>query len=371
MHKESCTKHEAIEKAKTLITLGHTSNTKTMMQTITPPITSPEVNNTDYQSRIVVLSKLMYEAKESLTRSTKAQEYCKQRGLDSTKLEIGFLEQRYYSSWNEPLKRSAIEAGLLKELPNNSLSPVFRSCIIFPIKNQQGQIISIYGRSITDNKESRHFYLKGKHQGLYPAYPNPSTKTLIIIESIIDTASLQQLQELSQIHSLLALYGTNGLTEEHIQAIKQLTELQEIIFMLNADEAGNKAVEKYSEQLHHLLPETCGERSRAIKISKVALPDGEDVNSLLQGHDAAIVEHILQERKIISSNEKNNISPIPVGIANPELMGFNTSNPERIIYTSQQLAIEIWGGIEYNNLHRLRLSLHIENKATGRSLGTM
>jgi len=183
LHKESCTKHEAINKAKALLGIYPESTTiKNIHKNMT--------ENTENISRIAVLTKLMYEAKESLTRSTKAQEYCKQRGLDWNKIEIVFLADRFYHSWNEQLKQSAIEAGLLKENANNTLSPVFKNCILFATKNKQGQIVGIYGRSITDNKDQKHYYLKGKHQGIYPKYPEPGTKTLIITESIIDSATL-------------------------------------------------------------------------------------------------------------------------------------------------------------------------------------
>jgi DNA primase len=89
------------------------------------------------------------------------------------------------------------------------------------------------------------------------------------------------------------LYGTNGLTEEHLQAIQQLQHLRELILMLNADDAGRAATEKHAATLHQLLPE--------LKISVVHLPDGEDVNSVLQGHeDPAILHHLITERKPFS-----------------------------------------------------------------------
>jgi len=92
---------------------------------------------------------------------------------------------------------------------------------LFATKNKQGQIVGIYGRSITDNKDQKHYYLKGKHQGIYPKYPEPGTKTLIITESIIDSATLLQIPELLTFNfSLLTCFGTNGLTEEHSEAIK-------------------------------------------------------------------------------------------------------------------------------------------------------
>ncbi len=96
--------------------------------------------------------------------------------------------------------------------------------------------MSLYGRSIINNEDSRHFYLQNR-EGLYPYYPKAETIKLIITESIIDAASLLQQSSVTAEYEILSLYGTNGLTEEHQQAIIALQHLQEIIFMLNADDA--------------------------------------------------------------------------------------------------------------------------------------
>src|SRR5699024_6250620 len=39
----------------------------------------------------------------------------------------------------------------------------------------------------------------------------------------------------------------------------------------------------------------------------------------------------------------------------------NTDNPERITYTSGHLVATIWGGIEKENLSRLKINLHIKS----------
>jgi len=66
LHKENCTKHEAINKAKALLGIYPESTTiKNIHKNMT--------ENTENISRIAVLTKLMYEAKESLIRSAKAQ----------------------------------------------------------------------------------------------------------------------------------------------------------------------------------------------------------------------------------------------------------------------------------------------------------
>ena len=72
---------------------------------------------------------------------------------------------------------------------------------------------------------SRDYYTKNRI-GLYPGYPNRGTKKLILTESVIDTASLLNNKEITESYALLSLYGTNGLTAEHIHAIQQIESLE-------------------------------------------------------------------------------------------------------------------------------------------------
>ena len=81
-------------------------------------------------------------------------------------------------------------------------------------------------------------------------------------------------------HGILALYGTNGLTDEHKKAIGDLKELQEIILFMDGDQAGREATKKHSETLHTLKPD--------IKISYVETPDGHDINSLYTSHEKEV-----------------------------------------------------------------------------------
>jgi DNA primase len=84
----------------------------------------------------------------------------------------------------------------------------------------------------------------------------------------------------------LALYGTNGLTDEHLQAILELEHLKEIILFFDGDEAGKKAAQSHFETLHTLKPETT--------ISKVETPEGEDPNSLVISHEPEILNHLIE-----------------------------------------------------------------------------
>lgn len=337
MNMDKSNKHEAIKKAESMIT--------------------GEVSEAVQLSRTAVLTKMFTYFKNGLHNSKPGQEYLESRSLNREKVEIGFNSGQFHHGKrkDQALIESCIKYGLLLDRGhvNNrtgekAYSPFGKSCIVFALRNQQHQVTGLYFRSTIDNKNSRHFYLKDR-QGLYPKYPSRDARHLIITESIIDAATLFQQPEITKRYEVLALYGTNGLTDEHKKAIRDLSELEEIILFLNGDEPGRKATTKHGADLQQLLPQ--------VKLSTVEVPEGEDVNSLAQLHEAEIFQHLIENRKpLFSSNEKE--KPKANG-QQPEAK-LDTSNPERITYTNEWLTATVWGGIEKENLSRLKISLHIK-----------
>ncbi|MCJ7933589.1 MAG: toprim domain-containing protein [Chryseobacterium sp.] len=101
-------------------------------------------------------------------------------------------------------------------------------------------------------------------------------------------------------YSLISCFGTNGLNEEILKAIKELPELEEIIFCFDQDDAGEKAVKKYAEDLRVMSP--------TITLSTVELPN-KDVNETLQFHNEEIFIDLLEKRKFIFSTEEVVESP--------------------------------------------------------------
>ena len=111
--------------------------------------------------------------------------------------------------------KSLVKVGLLTEDASRGNYQIFaKNCIVFALKNSQNQVAGLYFRSTINDKESKHYYLKDR-SGLYPHYPHQNTKGLIITEAIIDAATLLQNAAITQQYSIVAAYGTNGLTEEH------------------------------------------------------------------------------------------------------------------------------------------------------------
>lgn len=233
--------------------------------------------------------------KNAVHSSKPAQEYLRSRALDAGKLEIGYNTGQFHHGTrrDEGLIESCMEVGLLSKhdrpgrTGEDAYRPFAKYCLVFALRNKVNQVSGLYFRSTLNDQEQRHFYLKDR-QGLYPRYPAVDTKRLILTESIIDAATLLQLPAITEQYSVLALYGTNVFTDEHEAAIRELTQLEELIFWLNADEPGAEATKKHAATLQALYP--------GITITQVYMPAGEDVNSLAQGHsDPGIFSSVLEQ----------------------------------------------------------------------------
>lgn len=278
---EKLSKREAILKCVSMINPN----------TINVPVIEIEKEKTTPVVQTDFLEKMFQSFRKGIFNSVPSKDYCKQRNLDLEKLSIGFNGGQFHHGTrrDETLINNCLAVGLL--LDRNIISKtgekaynVFgNKSIVFPLKNCHGQTVSFYFRSTLDKQNAKHFYLKNR-TGLYPNYPNPNTKKLILTESIIDCASLLQIDEIINNYSVLACYGTNGLNEEIQKAILELTELEEIIFAFDNDDAGKEAVKKYAEQF------------APYKISTIELPN-KDINETLQLHEPEIFTELLEKRK--------------------------------------------------------------------------
>lgn len=334
--KENSTKHQAILKAKTII-----NPTYTTMQ-------EPQE-----LSKIAILTKYLQSCKASISCSKPAKDYCEKRNLNYHKLNIGYNGAGLLSKWNDKLKESAKNIGLLK-MYNKKYSSHFRNCIVFALQNRQNQPVSIYGRNIDQKDKKEHVYLPGNHTGLYPCYPKPETERLILTECVIDAATLYQLTSITKQYSILALYGINGFTEEHKQAIKSLKNLKEIILFFDGDGPGTKGAAKIEKEIKGFRQD--------VSISHVETPENEDINSLIDGHEEEILTHLINHRRpstepfiLIEENKE-----LPAITLNNKC--FDTSNPEYIFYENGEIKITIWGKIDTRHVNRLRATLHIQLK---------
>lgn len=366
MYKEGISKHEAIEKCKELINGSAQPS-------------SPAGQLT----KAAILTRQFTYFRNAVHNSKPAQEYLQARALDFTKLEIGYNTGQFHHGTrkDEALIQSCLQVGLLSindrlsRTGDTAYRPFAKYCIVFALRNPQNQVSGLYFRSTLNDQEQRHFYLKDR-EGLYPRYPEQTTTKLILTESIIDAATLLQITVLTEQYSVLALYGTNGLTEEHIKVIQALPHLTEIILWLNADQAGEAATRKHAATLRTLRDMLC--------ITQVAMPDGEDINSLAQTHaDPQIFIDLLngrtdfflstektaeqqQVKLFLSSSakengsvEKNKVDPVP-----QPAPALECGNPYKIRYETETALYTVQGGVPKASDH-LKIMLVIENKQSG------
>ena len=342
--KESCSKHEALLKATALVT-GETSAAALQSPVQRTTDDTPANEPIARVDKVGLLTQVFSYYKTGLPRTKKAVEYVQHRGLDYSKHEIAFNSGSMHADTQyQHLLPAMLQWGLLKPRAGKGYTVWAKDCIWFPLKNGNEAIVSLYGRSITDDEDQRHFYLAGR-EGLYPGYPSPVCKKIILTESIIDAASVLAQRRITTEYEVLALYGTNGLTQEHLKALLALSELQEVILMLNADGPGEAATVKHYHTLKKLSPD--------LSISQVSLPEGEDVNSVLCNHDdAGVLFDLITNRKLLELKETSDKTLTPSALQLPllETGALNTSNPELLIYEEGGLRIEVLGGIKIAGL---------------------
>ncbi len=304
LHKEDCTKREAIEKAKQLAGV----------------IDSPREESLDSTFEIL---------KKNLHKSINAKKYLENRKIYDLKIKAGF------------------NRNTIKEL---------RECVVFPLKDKYGKIVSFYGRSIKNNQNGGHYYTTNR-SGLYPNYPSKETKILILTESIIDVLSIKMHTK----YQVLALYGTNGFNNEHREAIKAINNLEEVILFFDGDEAGIKAAAKYSKEIYRILPE--------IKISMVNTPEDEDANSIVQKGEFDLEDLLNKRSAVYNELEPEKALEKPLKIV--KFGHLDVKNSEYPQYIENNIHITVIGGINLYPVDKLKVTLKLSKIGSYNPLHTI
>ncbi|QJB57682.1 DNA primase [Pseudodesulfovibrio sp. zrk46] len=169
--------------------------------------------------------------------------------------------------------QQGVDAGLLSNNDKGNIYDRFRARLIFPIQNLSGRVIAFGGRIITDgepkylNSSDTPIYKKGDHlYGLNLARSTMTrTKRAILTEGYMDVISLHQFGYTDS----CGVLGT-ALTIEQVKRLAGFCSRIDLIF--DGDGAGRKAALKSSRMI--LL--------QGVACKVVLMPEGEDVDSLLQ-----------------------------------------------------------------------------------------
>jgi DNA primase len=135
----------------------------------------------------------------------------------------------------------------------------FNGCIVVPLFDATGKIISYYGRRI-GRGTVEHLYPEGPHQGLF----NPTAfdqEEVILCEAVIDALTFCA----SGITNVSCIYGSRGWTPEHTAAMKKVRRVR---LAYDADESGDQAAERDVKRL----------RALGIEVYRIKFPYGMDAN---------------------------------------------------------------------------------------------
>ena len=235
---------------------------------------------------------------QNLKDSDKAIEYLKSRGIDGKTAKhyaLGFS----IDSWDDITnkfgvakeeKQKLLACGLLIEKDDGGFCDRFRNRLMFPIRNNKGEIVGFGGRLIDDNDREAKYQnspetsLFKKRELLYGLYESKKSiadqRKAIIVEGYTDVIGLYQ----NKIGNALATLGT-ATTEIHINKIFRISD--QIIFCFDGDNAGKKAAKKAMELCLPLV--------RKNKEARFLLLEDDDPDEFIRNKGFKAFEKLIKE----------------------------------------------------------------------------
>jgi len=237
--------------------------------------------------------------REQLKQSSSAISYLKQRrltGETAARFAIGYAPEGWqnlaaiFPEYNtEKTGDILIRAGLMIASDNGKYYDRFRDRIIFPILNQQGQIVAFGGRAVNHgepkylNSPETDIFIKGHEiYNLFSARRAiRNAKCVIVVEGYMDVIALSQ----HGIDYVVATLGT-AVTDFHIQKLLRYSD--RIIFCFDGDNAGKKAARR-------ALENSLAQLSDGKTIQFLFLPENEDPDSFIHRYGKNAFEQLITQ----------------------------------------------------------------------------
>ncbi|MCH6259299.1 CHC2 zinc finger domain-containing protein, partial [Puniceicoccaceae bacterium K14] len=191
--------------------------------------------------------------RERLLATPQAMNYLLDRGITREALEafeVGFADRtlglrlpQKNRKDGEIIRDRLTKIGLYRDTGHEH----FNGCVVFPVFDEKGEVAEIYGRKIAKQKSKiYHLYLPGPHSGLLNAAAFNSPE-VILTESVIDALTFWS----AGLTNVTCIWGTEGFTDDHLNAFTT-KKTRKVIFAYDADEAGDRAVERDASRLGSL-----------------------------------------------------------------------------------------------------------------------
>ncbi|MHC4252940.1 MAG: DNA primase, partial [Planctomycetota bacterium] len=185
-----------------------------------------------------------------------ARDYLKERALDALAGEwgLGFAPDRWDGltgkfATSAPKERLLVAAGLARERESGGVYDVFRSRLMFPIRDTQGRIVGFGGRLLGEgdakylNTPETPVFSKGKLlYGLDRAREEiGKSGAALVVEGYTDVIRCHE----HGFTNAVAALGT-ALTADHLRLLRRMGA-KRIVLVFDGDAAGTRAAEKGTE----------------------------------------------------------------------------------------------------------------------------
>ena len=231
-----------------------------------------------------------------------ARNYMKSRGFGSemaASWSVGWMPDhpKAFLDWARSRKftgRELVDSGIVKlkedNQPRSGLFVRFQDRLMFPIRNEIGDVIAFSGRQLRENKNSGK-YINSPETAIFKKSrvffgldrakkPILQEKAALLCEGQIDAICCHELG----IEHAIATCGT-ACTREHARLLKRYTN--NVLVCYDADKAGLAATEKAYREL---VPE-------GLSVRVVEMPSGDDPDTYLKAHGEEAFRQLLSNAK--------------------------------------------------------------------------
>ena len=197
---------------------------------------------------------------QKLLQDNQAQDYLAKRGiLDNEALKtfrIGFADRdlgralpSHQLKTGKLIRSRLIDVGVYRRQTGHGH---FNGCLVFPVIDPDNKVHEIYGRKIRNNLRKGtdyHLYLPGDYRpfdgrGIWNERALAVHQEIILCESIIDALSFW----VAGYRNVTAIYGTNGFTDDHLDALAKY-KTKTVLLALDRDDEGEAAANRISKIL--------------------------------------------------------------------------------------------------------------------------
>lgn len=226
-----------------------------------------------------------------------AREYLKKRGFTPESLkrfQVGLAADAWDAMLKGPVGRKfppdvLAEAGLVKaRQQGEGHYDTFRNRIMFPIRNENGQIIAFGGR-VMPGSEDPAKYLNSPETPLFSKSRSVygldlarqrivETRTAAVVEGYTDVVMAHQFGA----SNVVSVLGT-AMTEQHVSILRRFAD--RIVLLFDADVAGDAAVDRVL-QLFLTQP---------VEIAVASMPQGLDPDEFLLKHGLEVFDKLLAD----------------------------------------------------------------------------